>query len=161
MRAHGETDEYVPDPGATHETRDISTRVVVVFGASLVIGAIVIHFLIWVLYAFYGSLNAKAYPRQYPMAQVGAPVPPPEPRLQTQPRQDLKNLRAEEQKRLESYGWVDPSRGDVHIPIDRAMELLLQQGLPARAEMPPGTSPGMPEVSSSGRTKVVYEKYQP
>jgi hypothetical protein len=159
MREHGDVHEYVPDPGATHETRDISTRVVVIFGVSLVVGAILVHFLIWVLYVFYGSLHDKAYPRQYPMAQIGAPPLPPTPRLQTQPREDLKNLRAEEQKRLDSYGWVDASRGEVHIPIDRAMELLLQQGLPVRQQAPRGTSPVMPEKSSSGRTGVVYEKY--
>jgi hypothetical protein len=159
MREHAEAHDDPPAPGATHETRDISTRVVVVFGVSLVVGAILIHFIIWVLYVFYGSLQNEAYPRQYPMAQVGAPALPPTPRLQTQPREDLKNLRAEEQRRLDSYAWVDAARGDVHIPIDRAMEMLLQQGLPARQEAPAGTSPGMPERSSSGRTGVVYEKY--
>lgn len=159
MRAHGETDEYVPEPGATHETRDISTRVVIIFGVSLVVGAILVHFVIWVLYVFYGSLQDRAYPRQYPMAQTGAPPLPPAPRLQTQPREELKNMRAEEERQLNSYGWVDGSRGETHIPIDRAMELLLQQGLPARQEAPPGTSPGMPEKSSSGRIAVPYGRY--
>src|SRR5512139_3312052 len=106
MRDHAETHDDPPVPGARHETRDISTRVVVVFGVSLVVGAIVIHVLIWALYAFYGSLQTNAYPRQYPMAEVGAPPLPPTPRLQTKPREDLKNLRAEEQQRLDSYGWV-------------------------------------------------------
>jgi hypothetical protein len=119
----------------------------------------VIHVVVWLLYMFLGSLQAKAYPRQYPMAQVGAPPLPPAPRLQTQPREDLKKLHAEEQRRLESYGWVDATRGQVHIPIDRAMELLLQQGLPARQQAPAQAAPGMPQRSSSGRTAVVYEKY--
>jgi hypothetical protein len=154
MRGHDGADDYLPEPGATHETRDISTRVVVTFAASLVVGAIFIQFLIWVLYGFYGSLQDKAFPRQYPLAQTGAPPQPPAPRLQTQPREDLKNMRAEEERRLNGYGWVDASRGEAHIPITRAMELLLQQGLPARQEAPPGTSPGLPEKSSSGRTSV-------
>lgn len=34
--------------------------------------------------------------------------------------------------KLNSYGWIDRSNGIVHIPIDRAMELILQRGLPAR-----------------------------
>jgi hypothetical protein len=158
MREHVETNDDPHAPGATHETRDISTRVVVLFGVSLMVGAVLVHFLTWVLYAFYGSLQAKAYPRQYPMAQVGAPPLPPTPRLQAQPREDLKTLRAEEQRRLDSYGWVDAARGEVHIPIDRAMELLLQQGLPVR-QAPAGESTGMPEKSSSGRTGIVSEKY--
>jgi hypothetical protein len=159
MTEHVEKHDDLHAPGVGHETRDISTRVVVAFGASLVVGAIVVFFLVWVLYVFYGNLHDKEYPRQYPMARVGAPALPPAPRLQTQPREDLKNLRVEEQRRLDSYGWVDASRGEVYIPIDRAMEVLLRQGLPARQRPPAGTSPGMPEKSSSGRTSVLYEKY--
>jgi len=159
MREHADAHEAPPPPGAKYETRDLSTRVVVIFGASLVVGAVVIHLLIWLLYVFYGSLQAGAYPRQYPMAHVGAPPLPPAPRLQTQPREDLKKLRAEEERRLESYGWVDVARGQVHIPIDRAMELLLQQGLPARRQSPSVAAPGMPQRSSSGRTGVEYEKW--
>lgn len=34
--------------------------------------------------------------------------------------------------KLNGYGWVDRSSGIVHIPIDRAMDLIVQRGLPAR-----------------------------
>jgi hypothetical protein len=44
----------------------------------------------------------------------------------------LKALRATEEAALTTYGWVEKDKGIVHIPIDRAMELLLQRGLPAR-----------------------------
>jgi hypothetical protein len=159
MKEHLETHDDQETPGVKHETRDISTRVVVIFAASLVAGAIVVFFVVWVLFVFYGSLHDRAYPRRYPLAQVGPPPLPPAPRLQTQPREELKNLRAEERARLESYGWVDAARGEVHIPIERAMELLLQQGLPARQQPPSGESTGMPENSSSGRTTVAYGKY--
>src|SRR5512146_2719986 len=116
MREHAETHDDGPLPGAKHETRDISTRVVVFFAASLVVGAVLVYFMVWLVYAFYSSLQAKAYPRQYPMAQVGAPPLPPAPRLQTQPREELKTMRAEEERFLHSYGWVDPGGGTVHIP---------------------------------------------
>jgi hypothetical protein len=159
MREHGDTDDDRPIPGATHETRDISTRVVVIFGISLIVGAIVVHLAIWVLYVFYGSLQAKAYPREYPMAQVGTPTLPPAPRLQSQPREELKAMRVEEDRHLRSYEWVNPNGGTVHIPIDRAMQLLLQQGLPARSEPGAGQPAGMPQGSSSGRTRVPRERY--
>jgi|WetSurMetagenome_2_1015567.scaffolds.fasta_scaffold305388_2 hypothetical protein len=159
MREHADTHDDLHTPGARHETRDISTRVVVVFGVSLVVGAILVHFAVWLLYVLYGNMQSKAYPRQYPLAQVGPPPLPPAPRLQTQPREDLKNMRAEEERYLGTYGWADSARGAVHIPIDRAMELLLQQGLPARAQAPVGTSPGMPQSSSSGRTTTEYGRY--
>jgi len=33
---------------------------------------------------------------------------------------------------LYSYGWVDEKAGTVHIPIERAMDLIVQRGLPVR-----------------------------
>lgn len=35
-------------------------------------------------------------------------------------------LREEKERRLHSYGWVDRKAGLAHIPIDRAMELVLR-----------------------------------
>jgi hypothetical protein len=62
---------------------------------------------------------------------------PPEPRLQTNPRQDLADLRAKEDETLNSYGWVDRNAGVVRIPIDEAITLTLQRGLPARQQGQP------------------------
>ncbi len=56
----------------------------------------------------------------------------PEPRLQVSPEKDLTELEAHQSSRLHSYGWVDRKAGLVHIPIERAMDLLLQKGLPVR-----------------------------
>jgi hypothetical protein len=38
----------------------------------------------------------------------------------------------QQNEKLTSYGWIDRSNGIVRIPIDRAMDLILQRGLPAR-----------------------------
>jgi hypothetical protein len=57
---------------------------------------------------------------------------PPEPRLQTTAPLDLKRYRDDQEKTLEGYGWVDSQAGIVRIPVDRAMELLLQKGYPVR-----------------------------
>ena len=46
--------------------------------------------------------------------------------------QDLRDLRTAEDEQLKSYGWVDRNGGVVRIPIDEAMKLTLQRGLPAR-----------------------------
>lgn len=46
--------------------------------------------------------------------------------------EELKQLRATENAILTTYGWVDRPNGVVRIPIDRAMEILLQRGLPTR-----------------------------
>jgi len=59
---------------------------------------------------------------------------PPEPRLQTNPRGDLRALRDQEDELLNGYSWADKSAGVVRIPIERAMQLTLERGLPARKD---------------------------
>jgi hypothetical protein len=45
---------------------------------------------------------------------------------------EMTTLLSEENQKLESYGWIDRSNGIVRIPIERAMDLILQSGLPVR-----------------------------
>lgn len=58
----------------------------------------------------------------------------PEPRLETDERNEIVESRTQEAEHLYSYGYVDQPAGVVHIPIDRAMQLLVQRGLPVRPE---------------------------
>src|SRR5262245_34451957 len=113
-----------------HEETDINARAVLWFGAGLVAIAVVIHLSIWLLFQTYNRQEAQSTPPQ-PLA-AEQPGEPPEPRLQTTPRLDLKALRAEEAGVLENYAWVDRSAGIVRIPINEAMKLVLQRGLPVR-----------------------------
>lgn len=53
------------------------------------------------------------------------------PRLQSSPEAELEAMRHELGERLNGYGWVDEGAGVVHIPVDRAMDLVLAEGLPA------------------------------
>jgi hypothetical protein len=61
----------------------------------------------------------------------------PNPRLEIDERGQLDDGRAREEQTLYSYGWIDEKAGTVHIPIERAMDLLVQRGLPVR---PQGTA---------------------
>jgi hypothetical protein len=61
---------------------------------------------------------------------------PPGPRLQTSARADLARFRAHEEQTLNSYGWIDRNKGLVRIPIERAMNLLAQRGLPGWPAQP-------------------------
>jgi hypothetical protein len=56
-------------------------------------------------------------------------VEPPQPRLQTNPPEDLAQFRAEEDRRLNGYYWVDKKKGVVHIPIEQAMKELAKEGI--------------------------------
>jgi hypothetical protein len=55
---------------------------------------------------------------------------PPGPQLQVSAPMDLQSFRAREENELNSYGWVSRSAGVVRVPISRAMELVLKEGLP-------------------------------
>ena len=55
----------------------------------------------------------------------------PTPRVQTDDgNQDVADLHAREDLLLDNYTWVDQSKGTVRIPIERAMEIIAQKGLP-------------------------------
>jgi hypothetical protein len=127
---HGPTDNVE----VHHEESDVNIRAIFGFGAALIVVAVVVHIAIWGLYRFFDSRASQQVAATYPLAVGQGDRRPPEPRLQTQPREDLAALRAREDETLRSYGWVDRNAGVVRIPIDRAMELTLERGLPARQE---------------------------
>ena len=54
------------------------------------------------------------------------------PELNPDQSADLRKLRERHEKMLSSYGWVDEEQGVAHIPIDRAIEVLTENPLPAR-----------------------------
>jgi hypothetical protein len=62
----------------------------------------------------------------------------PDPKLEEDERTQLNSIRTNEEKELYSYGWVDEKAGTLHIPIDRAMDLIVQRGLPVRPQAGPG-----------------------
>jgi hypothetical protein len=138
--------------GRGYETRDLSVRVSILFGVFLLLAAVVVHLVVWVLYVHFGTEAASTDIRQYPLAHVGRPVLPPEPRLQVQPREDLKALHRQEDAILSSYGWVDRNTGVVRIPADRAMQLTIERGLlSAQEPVPPDSGNTPPAASRSGR----------
>jgi hypothetical protein len=97
----------------------------------------------------------------------------PTPRLQTDDgNQDLADLHAREDLLLEHYSWVDSGAGHqaggkVRIPIERAMELIAQRGLPVAPAMtdksPLLTGDFEPTVQmplTNGFTRTGYEQEQ-
>lgn len=93
----------------------------------------------WYLDEDLASSERMTHTAPLPMA-TSLPTAPPEPRLQRTPRLGLAAFKAQEKKELDSYGWVDEREGIVQIPIERAMELTVQRGLPAR-ERPEDVGP--------------------
>lgn len=70
------------------------------------------------------------YPNTLPDVGRTLRINPPGPRLQTDPDTDLQYFRAEQEKRLNSYYWIDKQKGTIHIPIENAMKKLVTNGIP-------------------------------
>jgi hypothetical protein len=88
----------------------------------------------------------------------------PTPQLQTDDgSQDLVNLHAKEDLLLENYSWIYQSQGKVRIPIERALELIAQSGLPvaSRAEEAPlmtgDSKPAVTAPLTNGFARTGYE----
>jgi hypothetical protein len=116
-----------------HETSDADVGYVFAFGLGLLITGVIVLLLVWLLFGYFADREAGSGVRQFPLAAEQQNRLPPEPRLQTNPRQDLIDLRASEDATLNSYGWVDKAGGVVRIPITEAMKLTVERGLPARS----------------------------
>jgi hypothetical protein len=146
-------EEYGPTPpGAAYEHTDVDPAVGYRFAVWLGIALLLSSAIVYGVFLFYGRLavaNDEAV-RTYPLAR-GQSQEPPSPRLQTQPFKDIYELKGQQLGALTSYGWVDKGTGVTHIPIDRAIELTLQRGLPARANGPDAASL-IVQDSSGGRT---------
>ena len=125
------------NPTVHHETTDVDIRAIFVFGAALVVSAVIISFVVWLLFKYFQAREARRVTPEYPLAATQEPRQPPEPRLQTNPREDLQQFRAEEEQLLTKYGWVDRNAGVVRIPVEEAMKLTVQRGLPARPASEP------------------------
>ena len=116
--------------GPGYETRDASIRGLILFAVGLATILVLVFVGMVGVFRYFSRSKSLGAPAS-PFADVR--TLPPQPRLQVEPRTDLAHLRQHEDELLNSYGWVDPKAGVVRIPIDRAMDLLLQKGLPVRA----------------------------
>lgn len=106
----------------THELLDLKPKAAVVFalGMLLMLAGVVATTLF--LFDYF-------VPRSVARPNLATEVQSfPEPRLQIAPSQDLERLNEANRQKLESYGWVDRSTGVARIPIERAMDIVVDQG---------------------------------
>lgn len=141
-------------PDAKHEHTDIDVNVGYRFALWLAVAMVISAAIMYGTFFFFEGRERQtsAMAQKYPLA-VGQEMAPPAPNLQVQPFKDVYALRATEADRLSSYGWVDKDGGITHIPIERAMELMVQHGLPLRPEARDALNVVIQD-SSSGRTMV-------
>jgi len=135
--------------GVAAEPSGVSTKIVVGFGVVLlVLGAIAMGLMAWI---FRGLENRADVRDEASVTAAGLQARqdriPPAPRLQVFAVRHWKDFEAAENERLSSYGWMDRANGVVHIPIERAMELVEKRGVgplpPAPAAVPAAPVPSV------------------
>ena len=114
-----------------YEKEDINERSTFWFGFWILALMVGVSFLVKPLY---NLLVARGIETQAPAAYVADADPealrPPAPRLQARPEAELAEFRAQEDAILGSYAWVEKDRGIVRIPIDEAVRIVAERGLP-------------------------------
>lgn len=135
-----ENKTHTPRPGPGFETSDINVWAVGKFAIALVAIMVVSLALLFGLMKYFQSQEAH---------EKATTVDPPKVfnegvLLQDKPVVDLKKFHDSEDKVLNSYAWVDQSKGIVRIPIDRAIDIVAQRGLPA-ASVPQASAPATRE----------------
>jgi hypothetical protein len=148
-----------PETAAGHETHDPAPSPVLIFVVSLVVTLVVVHLLAWWALGWLRndgeSTNRMTFP---PNSIAGAmPTTPPDPRLEPEPSHDvlpladLIEVRAREQSLIgdHAWGWVDSSHHFARIPIEQAMNLAVERGLPdSLPATQPSMGPYMPPAST-------------
>lgn len=121
----------------THERTDIATRPLWIFFGAFILIAIVTHIALYVLFFAYERSEAELDKGRVRSLVRQSQVGPPSPRLQgipgfnvNTPREDMRIMRVEDRQRLTTYGPAQD--GVARIPIDRAIDLLLERGLPVQ-----------------------------
>lgn len=125
------------------EREDLSPAGVMYFLAGLAVVVIAIYLIVSGMYSFLDRYERQHQATMSPMTtpkpdtRIITPEDPlsfPQPRLETDERTQLTGYIQKQDQRLLTYDWIDKDGGTVRIPIDRAMDLIAERGLPVRTE---------------------------
>ena len=134
-----------PQGNGGFERRDIGVAGVLYFFLGLTAVTLVLALL---LAGLYRVLDKRDSAQQAPVNPLVTSAPAdtrhipkeyeekafPDPRLERDERNQLNKIQLDEEKILNSYGWADEKSKTVRIPIERAMDLVAQRGLPVRPQ---------------------------
>jgi hypothetical protein len=137
--------------GIGFEREDLGGRPVYAFIISVIVAGVLIYYVLWGMFHFLDAYERKQRVAKSPLVQYEQDtrtVTPekisqfPEPRLESSELGEYDESRIRDEQVLNTYGWVDQNAGVVHIPIDRAMQLIAERGLPTTPKagtIPPST----------------------
>jgi hypothetical protein len=128
-----------------YERQDIGAAGVLYFLLGLAVAGFLIYFIVDGLYHFLDKRSeaeqtpvnplvtnapqdTRHIPKDYPQSAF------PNPKLEEDERGQLNGIRLKEEQTLSTYDYIDKNAGTVRIPIDRAIDLIAQRGLPVRSQ---------------------------
>ena len=121
-----------------HENRDINVRAVMGLGLLLLVGTVASMGLMkWMFDSLDSRENRIQLAPASEISTQGPATAADQPRFVMFPARNLREFRQAEESYLTSYGWVDREGGVARIPVDRAMDLLVESGLPPVPPKPP------------------------
>ena len=126
----------IAQAGVAREERDVETSAVVWFGVWLGVGCVILAIVVWGVFRFFSARENAAQPVLSPPLEASLRRTPASPRLEPLPLQPRIALRAAEDAQLSTYGWVDRQAGVARIPIDRAMQIIVERGVPGGIPLP-------------------------
>lgn len=128
-----------------YERSDIGARGVLYFLLGIAVAGVIVYFVVDGLNGYLEKRSEAEQTAVSPLVtnapadtrHIGANYPQgafPNPRLEEDERGQLNDIRIKEEQTLSSYDYIDKSAGTVRIPIERAMDLIAQRGLPVRTQ---------------------------
>jgi hypothetical protein len=138
------------DPRQRHEERDVNIWAIGKVGLGLIITTIVSVAIVWGMFA-YLRVQYNAQPAEHGI-DVNAMKWPAKPNVQynVDEARNQAEYRSTEEQALNGYSWVDQQHTQVKIPISRAIDELVQKGLPVRSQAPGAGEVSVPTESGLG-----------
>jgi hypothetical protein len=154
-----ETNHANPTGNGGYERQDIGAAGVLYFLLGLAVAGLLVFFVVDGLYHF---LDKRSEAEQAPVNPLVTSAPAdtrhipkeyngdyekflkenfPAPQLEVDERVQLNGIRLKEEQTLSTYDYIDKNAGTVRIPIDRAMDLIAQRGLPVRQQAGSAAAP--------------------
>jgi hypothetical protein len=148
MASNRDDYDLLRNPAVDYDRTDLSPRGILGFLIGLLVAGIFIELVIWGMFRFlsHSPYFAKGNPSPMVNAQKAQPLTAegkdfentsnvnpdvfPEPRLQTDDVVDMNQLLQSEHKVLYATQPFVDSNGTVHLPINEAMKLIEERGLP-------------------------------
>lgn len=146
---------------AQHETSDVNIKVIVGSGVFLVVCGIIVHVALFGFYKLLDHEMESLNPAPNPMMQSEVPAGGKtmtaetseqtakrlnrtfggnalNPMLQVDDVRDMDIMRKSQNAQIDQYHWLNKDTGSVTIPVERAIDLIVERGLPNVPALPAG-----------------------